>query len=57
MSSGSGATVIQCIETRNAAKHRTVHKMDPHHKELPGLEISNAKIGQPYPSISVAFLD
>lgn len=44
------------VEARNAAKHPIVHKTGPHHKELSGLEISSTKIGQPCPSLSVAFL-
>lgn len=51
-----GATVIQCIETRNASKRCAVHKMGPHHRALSGLEISDARMGQPCPSISVAYL-
>lgn len=53
---GWGSTVIECVEARKAAEHPTMHKMGPHHKELSRSEISSAKVGQPCPSLSVAFL-
>ena len=45
---GSGATDIQWVETRDAAKHPIMHRRDPQNEELPGPGCQQPAVENPW---------